>query len=148
LLAGLIANRIFHLDAKLPMFKFEIAGLLAFLLIVAFAPLAVFAPHLAAARRAGLYRYGRLAHEYTAAFENNWIRGAAPPADPLLGTPDIQSLADLASSYDIIRQMQPLPFGRRTVISLAVLVLLPLSPLILTVIPLETLAKRLLLMFL
>jgi len=64
--------------------------------------------------------------------------------DRMGGTPDIQSLADLSNSYDVIRGMQPFAFGRSTLIRLAVATLLPIVPLVLTMIPFEQLLDRLL----
>ena len=61
----------------------------------------------------------------------------------MLGSGDIQSLADLANSYEVVRTMRPLLVDRYTVVRLAVLVVLPLLPLILTMIPLEELMQRL-----
>src|SRR6266581_419236 len=70
--------------------------------------------------------------------------GGAAPAEPLVGSADIQSLADLANSFDVVRGMRPFPFGKETVIPLVVTVVLPGLPLVLTVMPLEELVKRLL----
>jgi hypothetical protein len=48
----------------------------------------------------------------------------------------------LANSYAVVRDMRVLPFGRATVLSLAVVTALPLLPLTLTMIPLEQLINR------
>jgi hypothetical protein len=44
----------------------------------------------------------------------------------LLGTADIQSLADIANSFDRVRTMRLFPFNQRVVIQLAVMTVLPL----------------------
>ncbi len=44
----------------------------------------------------------------------------------------------------MIRDIQPFPFGRDTVIQLIVITLLPILPLVLTMIPLEELIMKLL----
>lgn len=51
-------------------------------------------------------------------------------ASELLGTSDIQSLSDLANSFDVIRTMRLVPFGRRPVTLLVVGALIPMLPLI------------------
>ena len=66
LLAGMMANRIFYAGAKLPEFKVEIIGLVAVMVFAVLGPLLVFAPKLAAAKRAGLREYGTLAQRYVA----------------------------------------------------------------------------------
>ena len=66
-------------------------------MLIAFAPLLLFVPKLMRARIMGLRRYGALVSDYTERFEARWLDPAERP-DPL-GTPDIQSLADLGTSY-------------------------------------------------
>jgi len=72
----------------------------------------------------------------------------AARARSLIGSADIQSLADLAGRYDIVREMMPFPFGRRMLIQLVVVTAVPFAPLVLTVIPLHELMDRLFKVFL
>ncbi|HTK92803.1 MAG TPA: hypothetical protein VL948_21400 [Verrucomicrobiae bacterium] len=144
LLAGFIGARILFQGATLVDFKFELAAVVFFLLLVVVGPLLFFMPQLAAARRTGLREYGTLAQRYVREFDDKWIRGAAPPGEPLIGSADIQSLADLANSYEVVRSMSMVPFTRNTVVQLAVATLLPVAPLLLTMISLDELMKRLL----
>ncbi|MGQ0634696.1 MAG: hypothetical protein ACT4QC_08800 [Planctomycetaceae bacterium] len=145
LLAAIIAERIWHEDARLPDFQLEIAGLFGLLMLMVLAPLTFFFFQLTRAKRSGLYEYGALAAAYVADFRRKWITGAGPEAaaEPLLGTADLQSLADLANSYDVIREMRVVPINRFSVLRLAILIALPLAPLVLTVIPLEQVLTRL-----
>ena len=101
----------------------------------------VFAGQLARAKRAGLGEYGVLAQRYVREFDAKWVRGARDPAEPLVGSADIQSLADLANSFDVIRTMRFVPFSKETVFQLGVVTLVPLLPLLLTMISLEELLK-------
>ncbi len=144
LLAGLIANRIFFAGAKLTDFKMEIIGVVAFLFLLVLGPLLVFSPRLMRAKRAGLREYGVLASRYVSDFDLKWVRGGAANDEPLIGSGDIQSLADLGNSFQVIRDIKPFPFGRDTVIQLVVFTLLPGLPLVLTMIPLEELITKLL----
>lgn len=143
LLAGMLANRIFFLGATLPQFKAEIAVLVAFLLCAILGPFLVFAPQLAEVKRMGLREYGALAGRYVREFDAKWLRGGAPADEPFVGTGDIQSLADLANSYDVLRTMRLLPVNKEAVLRLAVLTLLPIAPLLLTLMPLEEILKKL-----
>jgi len=142
--AGTIANQIFFQGAALPDFKVELAVLPAFLLLVVLGPLLLFMPHLADVRRVGLREYGTLAQRYVREFDQKWLRGGAPADEPLVGSGDIQSLADLGNSFEIVQRMRLVPFTRNTVLQLAVITLLPVAPLVLTMVPLEELLKRLL----
>ena len=144
LVAGFIANRIFFQGATLVDFKIELIVVVIFLLILVEGPLLFFMPQLAAARRNGLREYGTLAQRYVREFDDKWIRGAAPAGEPLVGSADIQSLADLANSYELVRGMNVVPFTRNTLVQLAAATLLPVAPLVLTMISLDELMKRLL----
>jgi hypothetical protein len=144
LLAGFFANRIFYLGAKLPQFTVEIVLTAAALVFAVLCPLMVFMRQLERARRVGLAEYGVLAQRYVREFDTKWLRSGAAGDEPLVGTADIQSLADLANSFDVIRTMRVVPFSKETVLQLAVITVLPLLPLTLTMISFEDLLKRLL----
>jgi len=144
LVSAMVGSRILQQGAQLQDFKLELGGALVFALLQALGPLLVFAPKLLQAKRRGLREYGVLADRYVKEFERKWLHGGAAPDEPLVGSADIQSLADLDGSFDVVRGMRPFPFGRETVIQLVVTVVLPGLPLVLTVIPLEELVKRLL----
>jgi len=144
LLAGMMANRIFYAGAELPDFKLELIGLVAVMVFAILGPLLVFGPKLAAAKRAGSHEYGTLAQRYAREFDHKWLRGGAPADEPLIGSADIQSLADLGNSFAVVKEMKLVPFTMRTAVQLAVVTLLPVGPLLLTMIPLEELLLRLL----
>ena len=118
--------------------------MVAFVLAMVLGPLLVFAPQLAEAKRTGLREYGTLAERYVREFDAKWLRGGAPAGEPLVGSADIQSLADLGNSFEVVRTMRLVPVTRDTIISIAVATLLPIVPLALTMMPLEELLKRLL----
>jgi hypothetical protein len=143
LLSAMIAERILYQGAELMAFKQEIAVFIVFLLILVLGPLSVFAPKLAKAKREGLLSYGALASRYVREFDKKWLGGGADSGESFIGSGDIQSLADLNNSFEVIKSMQMFPFGKQTVMQLAVVGLLPLLPLLLTIISLEELVKRL-----
>ena len=143
MLAGWIANRIFYAGARLPDFKAEMAVLVLFVLVIVFAPFFVFAAQLAVAKRTGLREYGIFAARYVREFDVKWIRGGAPPGEPLVGSGDIQSLADLANSFDVIKTMNFAPVSRDAVLRLVGATLAPIVPLALTMMSLEDLVRKL-----
>ena len=144
LLAGNFANQIFYAGAKLPEFKVELIGLVAVMLFAVLGPMLVFAPQLAAAKRVGLRQFGIMAQDYAREFNRKWLRGGAPADEPLVGSADIQSLADLGNSFEVVKGMRMVPFTLQTVLQLAVLTVVPVVPLMLTMISLEQLLERLL----
>jgi len=144
LLAGNVANRIFHLGGTLAEARYEIALVVGYLLVLVFAPLTVFAPQVAEAKRRAAREYGRLSQRYVRDFEARWLPGGAPAAQSPLGQSDIQSLADMGNALATSRATHGVPITRDAVLKLALAALVPLAPLLLTVIPAEELAKRLL----
>lgn len=144
LLAGTIANQIFYAGAKLPQFKVEIIAMFVVALLAVLGPLLVFIPVLANTKRVGLREYGSLAQRYVHGFDEKWLRGGAPAEEAFVGSGDIQSLADLGNSFEVVRGMRLLPITKEAVLRLAVFTLLPLLPLLLTMLSLEELLGRLL----
>ena len=71
-------------------------------LLMTMGPLIFFYPRLRAARRQGMMNYGALGQAYAREFNRKWLRGDRPAAEPLLGSADIQSLADLRNSFDVV----------------------------------------------
>ena len=76
-------------------------------------------------------------------FDGKWLRGGAQHDEPLVGTADIQSLADLGNSYEAVRTMRLAPITRDAVLRLGAAALAPIVPLLLTMMPLEELVKTL-----
>lgn len=143
LLSAMIAQRIFYEGATLLSFKPEIAAIVVFLLLLVLGPLCVFTPILVQTKRQGLLTYGALASRYVQAFDQKWLQGGAGPDEVLVGSSDIQSLADLNNSVEVIRTMQAFPFYKQTVLQTVVVALSPVLPLLLTLISLEDLVKKL-----
>ena len=142
-LAGMIGSKILHEGMKLPAFYMEIASAVVLLMALVLAPLLFFIVALARAKREGTREYGLLAMRYVDEFRDKWLGERRPPGEPLTGSADIQSLADLAGAHDVLREMRVLPFSLRTIVTLAIIVAVPYLPLVLAIIPLEELVGRL-----
>jgi hypothetical protein len=107
-------------------------------------PLFLFVRRIGEAELVGLGEYGAWAARYVREFDARWLRGNVPPNEPPPGSAGIPSLADLSNSFNIVRTMNFVPISTKTIFRLAAITLLPLAPLVLTIIPLEELIKRLL----
>jgi len=142
--SGWIASRIFLHHAALLDFKILIIAIAVWMLILFLGPFLVFSPQLARARRQGELDYGPLAGRYVQEFDAKWVRAGAPSGEPLLGSADIQSLADIGNAYSIVKRMRSTPITRQAVIQLGVATLAPIAPLALTMMPLAEIAKLLL----
>ncbi len=141
--ATALGNQIWHAGARLVDFRYEIAVLLTLLVSFVLFPLTFFAAQMGRAKLVGHRRFGGLAAVYANAFAEKWLAPGARPGEALLGSADIQSLSDLANSYDVVREMRHVPFGKITVLRLVVLITVPLLPLVLTMVPLDTLLATL-----
>ena len=133
--AGQVANSIIHEHAALPSFKFLIVVFVVLAVILGICPLVVWVPKLARIRLRGLQAYAKLGNRYTEEFDQKWLHHAEPPADSLLGSADIQSLADMGASYDLVRQMSIAPITKRLAVQLAVFAALPLLPVVIYATP-------------
>jgi hypothetical protein len=142
-ICGVFANQIVY--DRIPLQHF--APLIAIYVIMAvgiiLGPLVIFTGKLLQTKHHGLYQYGALATSYTGLFHKKWIRDEDVENEPLLGTGDIQSLADLANSYAVIEKMNALPMSPRTLLQLIVASLLPMVPLLFTVMPWREVLKLL-----
>ena len=143
LLAGMIGDQIWHGGAKLPTFKMEIVGAVVFLMLLVLTPLCFFLVRLDRAGRKAKREYGILASHYVEDFHRKWIQGQGTEGDRLLGTSDIQSLADLGNAYGVVSEMRLVPFARGTAVRLAIVLILPFLPLALTMVPLAQIIDRL-----
>ena len=142
-LAGMLANRVLYLGVPLSGFKAEVIIMVVFVQLLVFGPMFVFMVQLSRAKRAGLGEYGALASRYVGEFDTKWLQGGATTGEPLVGSADIQSLADLGNSFEIVKTMRLAPISRDAVFQLVVATVLPLAPLFLTVMPWDELLKRL-----
>ncbi len=143
LLSGLIANRIWHANATLPDFKFEIAAMLILLCALIILPLSFFIVRILNAKLDGLRGYGAVASQYVDHFYLKWIGTPHYEKKSLIGSPDIQSLADLSHSFNVVRETYLIPVGWNQLIRLIIVIICPLLPLVFTMIPLEQIIERL-----
>jgi hypothetical protein len=141
LLSGQIGSRVFYKGQSLLAFKMTILGFVVLLIIIPVAPLFLFTLQLLRAKREGLARYGTLASTYVRDFDEKWLR-SQDNDEQLLGTGDIQSLADLGNSFAVVREMRALPLATDDFVQLVVVTVAPLIPLLLTIMPLDELLTR------
>jgi hypothetical protein len=142
-LAGIIFSRILYNGMKLPAFKMEIAGWIVFMVLLAITPLGFFSVQLELAGRIARREFGTLASHYVDDFRCKWVLRSPPPEEPLLGTSDIQSLADMANSYAVVSETRLFPISKQALLRLTIMIALPLLPLALTMFPLDEMIGRL-----
>jgi hypothetical protein len=116
-------------------------GFTVFALLLTVGPLFLFTPKMVYARRQARLEYGGLGQRYARAFDTKWIDTPAPDEE-LLGTSDIQSLADLGGAFARIQEMRVIPVDWRTMIPVMISAVLPFLPILLLTMPLEEILQR------
>src|SRR5207237_103111 len=99
--AGQMGNAIAYQGATVGGLKFLMIAYGVGATLVLVAPLLLLMPKLVAVKRRGLLEYGALATGYTQSFDAKWVKARPPEGETLLGSSDLQSLADLGNSFAI-----------------------------------------------
>jgi hypothetical protein len=143
-IAAQVGNTIAYQGATLSSQKFPMIAYAVIALVILIAPLFVVSPVLIKIRQKALLDYGTLVTAHNQQFDLKWIHKQQTAGQTLLGNQDASSLIDLASSFNVIRRMTPVPISRRTLIELAVAAALPMVPVILFATPAEELIRAVL----
>jgi hypothetical protein len=128
--AGVVANGMVFEGVPLISFKFLMLGFVVLSVIIGVLPLTMLTPKLMQVRKEGHLEYGRLAHAYTESFDRKWVHYKERPAEELLGTSDIQSLADIGNSFGVVEKMRIAPISKRLLLQLGAQAAVPLVPVI------------------
>jgi hypothetical protein len=143
MVSSFIANDVLYEGKSLLSYKLHVAIAITFFVATVLAPLVMFVPRLDSEKRSGLTKYGNLASDYVREFRHKWFREGIK-TDEILGSGDIQSLADLGNSFGVVREMRLVPFGVQDIVRLIVATAAPLAPLLLLIMPMEEVATRIL----
>ena len=103
----------------------------------------LFMPNLASVRRRGLLRHGEFSNRFVRDVEGR-MWNAAEGGDAEVTGDDIQSLADLGTSYERVQEMRLVPVDVTDAAVFALAAGLPMLVLILTNVPFESVMKLLL----
>ena len=133
--AGILGDEIVYAGVPLVDFKFLIGGYVVVVLSAFLLPLTMFAPAMGRAKRRSLHDYGSFAVLHNRLFDDKWVEGRHRSGEVPLGAPEISSLADLGGGCDLLYRMRPVPFDPKDAIALGLAALVPLTPLVLTVLP-------------
>lgn len=124
-------------------YKIPVAALIILMLLLFLGPLFMFAPILLRTRRKALHDYSTLACKLGRLYEQKWVKGN-PLGESFLSTPDNTSLANYSHDYELVDRMRVFPFEPRTAVALTIAGLIPMVPLLATVMPMEEIFKLLL----
>ena len=144
LLAGQLANQIFHLGASLTRVQARDSAAGDLHGVHGRGPAAgVHAPAGAARSERGCASTARWRSGTSANSTPSGCAAAARADERLLGSGDIQSLADLGNSFEVVAGMRVVPVTKEAMFQLAMATVAPVVPLLLTMMPLEELLQKL-----
>jgi len=139
-----VAMGVLHTGEDVRALQGPVIALIGLAALVMIGPLMAFTPVLVRAKRRGVLEYGRLGSTYARGFDRKWLRGGAAADEPLLGSPDIQSLADLGGSFEVVENMRTIPLERRHLIGFAIVTVAPMLPMLSFVVPMKEILTKLL----
>ncbi len=142
-LSGSFAHEIIHRGSSLNILKYHVIVFVVLAIGLLHAPLLVFTGRLARCRFRGLLDFGALIGEHDRAFDEKWVKAQGESRAKLLGSPDVASLADMALVFEHVNRMQLLPFDKKALIVLVSAALIPMIPLLGTVIGLTDILSML-----
>jgi hypothetical protein len=142
-LSGSFAYEIVHRGSSLNILKYHVIVFVILAIVILHAPLFVFAGRLARCRFRGLLDFGALTGEHDRAFEEKWVKAHVTSRAKLLGSTDAASVAEMAAIFDHVERMQLVPFDRKALLVMVAAALIPMIPLLGTVIGLTDILSML-----
>ena len=135
---------ILHGHESLDSLKYHVIVFVVIAIVVVHAPLLVFFHQMSRCRFRGLLDFSTLILEYDRQFEEKWLekKGQAS-GETLLGSADIQSLADIGTVFEHVNDMQLIPFDLKGFGVLVAAAILPMLPLAATALPLNEILSKL-----
>ncbi|HWO33438.1 MAG TPA: hypothetical protein VNO32_31970, partial [Candidatus Acidoferrum sp.] len=116
--AGAGANLILFEGQALRAFERNLVFYILLMTAIFISPMFVFMGRLHRVKKKGRLEYSALAMEYVRSFDSKWLRNRVPTGESLLGSSDIQSLADMINSFNAVREMRIVPLDRKVSLTL------------------------------
>ncbi|MGH8627656.1 MAG: hypothetical protein ACREYC_21085 [Gammaproteobacteria bacterium] len=112
------------------------------LVVLCLAPLTVFIPKLAAAKRRALLEYGALVGQHGRLVRRRWILCEPVDEHPLLQAPEIGPVADTLSLYEAVTKMRAAPIGKVALLTIALPAAIPMLALFAIEVPIKDLLLK------
>jgi hypothetical protein len=140
--ASRLAHDVIYHDLTLQSLKVVLTAFVVLVVAICVAPLLALAGPLAAAKRRALMEYGGLIGKHGRLVRQRWILGEAPADDSLLQAVEIGPVADTLAIYEAVGRMKAVPFGKSTLVGIAVSTLVPVVVLLSTQVPIKEVLKK------
>lgn len=139
MVAAGMADIMFHDGVQLTDLKEDVGACIVVELLLVHGPLFVFVAMLSRCRFEGLLKLGKLILVHDRAFEDKWLEHPSEHQQELLGSADIQSLADAGTVYAHVDEMRLFLFDMKAFALLAISALIPFA----TLLPIHEMLLRL-----
>jgi hypothetical protein len=140
--ASRLAHDVIYHGVAVQSLKVVLTGFVVLVVVICIAPLLALAAPLAAAKRRALLEYGALVGKHGRLVRQRWILGEAPTDDAVLQAPEIGPVADTLALYEAVGRMKAVPFGKSTLLGIAVPTLIPILVLLSTQVPIKDVLKK------
>jgi len=125
-----VANIVIYSGVPIEDYRFSLF-VIPVVVIIYLSPLLYFSRKLGKLKLEGIMIYSTLTHKYSRLFEDKWIRGNNINDDEsILGSGDIQSLADIGTTYEVVENIRIFPINLNIFLFMLVMVALPFIPLL------------------
>ncbi|QJE97754.1 hypothetical protein [Luteolibacter luteus] len=125
-ICGQFAHEMAWHGAHMKQFQIPLAifAVVAFLFCVA--PLLVFIPVLKSSKRVAMNQYGALVAQQNRQVHRKWIEGEPVEDRALLEAPELGPTTDVNAIFEAVREMRTVPFSKKSLITVAIPVALPM----------------------
>lgn len=138
------ADEILNRGESLNSLKFHVIAFVVGTLILLHAPLLAFSGQISRCRFKGLLEFGALVWRHDRAFDEKWlVHSPDAKRENILGSVDVQSMADIATCYEHVNRMWLIPFDSKAFAVLVVSALIPMVPLLGTTVPWKEILMKL-----
>lgn len=142
--SGVFSREVLFENVPVQTFQVPIAAFVVISLLLFLGPLFIFAPALWRTRRKALHEYSTLGVNLGRLYHQKWVKGIDRTEESFLSGPDNASVANFSRDYELVDHMRIFPFDRSAVVVLVLAGLIPMVPLLATVMPMEQIFKLLL----
>ncbi|MBA5867495.1 MAG: hypothetical protein GDA67_12460 [Nitrospira sp. CR1.3] len=135
IIAGTMADFVVYEGDSPLQYEWHVIAFLVFILILIVGPLLLFMRALYEAKEKGVFEYGALACRQIQQVEGKWLRDAPVKEDLESSMLDFRSVTHLGHSVNAVRNMSIFPLQKEDVLKLIVTALLPLVPVLASLVP-------------
>lgn len=143
-ISSYLINGIIYRGTSLGASNGPMVGYVVLATLIILTPILIFTDNLIELRANGILKYGDIGEEYARLFDDKWAKGINPERESILGSSDIQSLADLRNSFDIVQNMSIVAIDRKSITMIIAAAFIPMIPLFFVALPFDEIIAKVL----